>query len=133
MRLKFGAVRSNQQHGKRSFRSTARASTSRLVGSIHCTSSKIIIGIKGLLGNGRLECANRGDQLQAGAHSALGVVLMRLRITEIRIALATTGDVAQQKPIGSNPIPGRKAHGRSRISSARRKLTIFGVVSRLGE
>ena len=28
----------------------------------------------------------------------------------------TSGDVAQQKPIGSKPIPGRKAHGRSRIS-----------------
>ena len=43
----------------------------------------------------------------------------------VRIALATTGDVAQQKPIGSKPIPGRKAHGRSRISTARRKPTIF--------
>jgi hypothetical protein len=29
------------------------------------------------------------------------------------------------------PIPGRKAHGRSRISSARRKPTIFDAVSRL--
>jgi len=47
----------------------------------------------------------------------------------VRIADASTGDVAQQKP--SKPIPGRKAHGRSRISSARRKPTIFDAVSRL--
>jgi hypothetical protein len=37
----------------------------------------------------------------------------------------------QQKPLGSKPIPGRKAHGRSRISSARRKPAIFDAVSRL--
>ena len=49
----------------------------------------------------------------------------------VRIAHATTGDVAQQKPIGSKPIPGRKAHDRSGISSARRKPTIFDAVSRL--
>ena len=34
------------------------------------------------------------------------------------------------KPIDSKPIPG--AHGRSRISSARRKPTIFDAVSHLG-
>ena len=40
--------------------------------------------------------------------------------------------LSQQKPIGSKPVRGRKAHGRSRISSARRKPTIFDAVSHLG-
>ena len=40
---------------------------------------------------------------------------------------------SQQKPTGSKPIPGRKAHGRSRISSARRKPTIFDAVSRASD
>ena len=48
-------------------------------------------------------------------------------------ALRLTGDVARQKPIDSKPIPGRKAHGRSRISSARRKPTIFDAVSRASD
>ena len=33
----------------------------------------------------------------------------------VRIAPATTGDVAQRKRLGSKPVGGRKAHGRSRI------------------
>ena len=48
-------------------------------------------------------------------------------------APATAGDVAQQKPIGSKPISGRKAYGPSRISSARRKPTIFDAVSRASD
>ena len=46
----------------------------------------------------------------------------------VRIALATTGDVAQQKPIDSKPIPGRKGHGRSRISNGQDLLPISTAV-----